>query len=317
MLSRRRLSDPCVLLVLFCLVLAGGATTMSAAEKPSGPGFDPLPGKAVGVLVGDVTAAMARAGRSGPEDAVGFACGNGGYRWVYVPSPADSPDSQSLRLPVGKEGKEYKRFESVELLRRPLLKEKGLDQEFQLVEVEVNGGAGSPGCDTVVLTSIKPLDGTTDYPLRVAAAVSRLKKDFTTLLRDKAKEIETALAREQKKALGEKKPTGPRRKKQEVEVTWLPKDEVLKVEWSQQTTDGLYSTGKGIDKSRSIRPAPRGGPSRSSKGQRFGITFGVDARATWLITKTGERRAPTFAINPIRANVPPPPTAKPLPARSE
>jgi hypothetical protein len=318
MLRARRLAGMSVL-GLFYLALIGGAAPMSAAETTGSAGFESLPAKTVGVLVGDIQAVLARSGRRGLEDAVGFASGKGGYRWVYVASEKGSADSQSLRLPVGKEGSERKLFESVEQLRRPMLKEMGLNPDFQLVEAEVNERAGSPGGNIVVLTGIKALDGTKEYPLSVSVTVSELKKEFAVLLREKEKEIDAAMTREQKKALGDKTPNGKLQKTQEVEVTWLPKDEVLQVVFSQRITDGLYSYGKGIEKSRGMPRRPAGGLGPQTTAQRFGITFGVEARATYQVTKTGESRTstPKFVISAIRSVTPPPSGNKLLPTRKE
>src|SRR5262245_2601628 len=52
--------------------------------------YQPLPGKVVGVLVGDVRAKMAHEGRSGPADAMGLSVAGNSYRWMYVPV-ADDP----------------------------------------------------------------------------------------------------------------------------------------------------------------------------------------------------------------------------------
>jgi len=180
-----------------------------AEEKPSEPSFQALPGKAVGVLVGDAHAVMAREGRKGPDGAVGFARGKGSYRRVYVPASAAGDDCLDIVLKVGMDGKTRKRFPGVELLRQPMLKPQGLDAAFQLVEVEVNEGQGSPASECFVATRITPLDGTKDYPLRVSETIAKLRKEAADQLKARADDIEKALAKQQKDVLGEKKPTGP------------------------------------------------------------------------------------------------------------
>jgi len=280
-----------------------------AADPASSPRFEPLPGKAVGVLVGDPQAR--RTGWTGPEDAAGFACGEGGYRRVYVPCSADSADRVSLFLLVGKDGKERRRFSPIELLRRPLLKERGLDPAFQLVEVVVNEGAGSPDTDTLVASHITPLDGTRDYPLQVAPTVDKLKKRFATLMRKKAGALGTAMDREQRKVIGEKEPTGPRREADSLAVTWLPRSEELRVDLSHTLTASLSSSGKGTRR----LVASRG---KAGNNLPFGTTFGVEARVTYKVSKKGDISAAPLKISPVRTVVPPPPggpqrTRPPLP----
>ena len=43
-------------------------------------------------------------------------------------------------------------------------------------EVTVNDGLGSPPEDSFVATDIKVLDGTPDYPLKVAEVIAAMKK---------------------------------------------------------------------------------------------------------------------------------------------
>src|SRR5947208_1930697 len=46
--------------------------------------FQPLPGKAIGILVGGAHELMNAEGRRGPKEALCFASGDGSYRWIYV-----------------------------------------------------------------------------------------------------------------------------------------------------------------------------------------------------------------------------------------
>jgi len=274
-----------------------------AEEKPSEPSFQALPGKAVGVLVGDAHAVMAREGRKGPDGAVGFARGKGSYRRVYVPASAAGDDCLDIVLKVGMDGKTRKRFPGVELLRQPMLKPQGLDAAFQLVEVEVNEGQGSPASECFVATRITPLDGTKDYPLRVSETIAKLRKEAADQLKARADDIEKALAKQQKDVLGEKKPTGPREESQLTYVTWLPETEKLHVEFRKSITDGLYSYGEGTKKARDF------GTVGPKAGRRFGITFGVEVCATYLISKEGTVKDSPLEIRTVRIVTPPPQAA--------
>src|SRR5262245_30942782 len=150
---------------------------MADAAKP-GPKFGPLPGRVVGLLVGDVRAVIAAEGRTAPDTAVAFARGNDSYRWLYLKTPGD-PDADTLTLPVGPDGKTTKAFDAVRLADAALLKARGVPTPYALVEVEVNGGAGAPaGEEHFVATDLKILDGGREYPLRTAGVVRDLRGRF-------------------------------------------------------------------------------------------------------------------------------------------
>ncbi len=304
-LNIRRLLAVGLAISCFSLLTSAAETADVAKSQPS---FSILPGRAVGVIIGNCRAARTRAGLVGPEDAVGFVSGGGDCRWVYVPSEEKSPDCESLVLSVGKDGRQRKRFPNVELLRQPQLKARGLNPEYQLVEVEVNGGEGSPATDTFVATATKVLDGTPYFPTRLAPAVEKLKGEFAALVRAKADDIEAAMAKERKAALGEEAPTGPRQERDDLAVTWRPDAEAVRIELTRTLSDGLYSKGEGTKLS-----GERGGKTGESKGRPFGITYGVQAKVVYQVKKTGDVSASGLKITPWRSVTPPPPSNKPPP----
>src|SRR5437762_1750368 len=65
--------------------------------------YNPLPGKAIGVLVSDVAGFMSFDGRGGPADAQAFSAANASYRWMYIPDPQKQLVT-GLQVRIGEKG---------------------------------------------------------------------------------------------------------------------------------------------------------------------------------------------------------------------
>ncbi len=268
--------------------IPGGRVNAQAATAE----FPALPGKAVGVLQTLAPAILAAEGRSGPPDALYFASGEGRERWVYVPD-RESPRIGTLSIPVPAPGgtTALERFDHLSLATSGTVRRWDVTRPLALVEVEVNGGKGSPaGADRFVATSIRLLDGTPEYPVKPVEVIAALRARYETALRDPrqealiAREMETA----RRQALGDERPTGPRETEETTRVTWLPDASHLRVEFRTRITDGLYRTGQGT------QPTVKVGPRPST---RYGTAFGVELGTIYEVDRTG-REVSARAIPP-------------------
>ncbi len=195
-----------------------------------------LPGKAVGILL-DGKHVTALDHWSGPADLLVFSVGGHSYRKTYVPT-AENPQITNFSVPVGTEGKR-ETYPALAIASPRSVIPWGVTARYSLVEVEVNGGMGSPAQDCFVATNFKVLDGTKAYPLKVADAIADVQKRYAE--RAAAKDIEKAMADAAKQALGDKSPTGPREKSDLMYVTWLPESATLQVRFRTKLSDGVYT----------------------------------------------------------------------------
>jgi len=150
--------------------------------------YAPVAGKAVGVMVAEGRDIVALDGRSGPPDAITFSAGGNSYRWVYVPTQTSPPLISNLRLPVGDKG-ETQIFPALDMANPRSVTPWSVPATYSLVEADVNGGLGSPAGESFVGTGFKVLDGTKDYPLKVAAVVADLKKQYADHLKAVDKDV--------------------------------------------------------------------------------------------------------------------------------
>lgn len=250
---------------LLFAVAAGGPMATGDDVKPTAPRYEPLPSRAVGVLVWDAELLAAREGRSGPPGAVAFVRGDGSFRWVYLPAPGD-PDADDMTFGIGQDGTAQKVFPKVKLATRDMLKARGLTGPFHLVEVEVNGGAGGPAEEAFAATDLRRLDGTKDYPFKPADLLRDLTGRARAFVKGEKAAVETAMAAARDKVANGRKPTGPEETTEEVLVTWLPKTERLRVEVRSRVTNGFYVAGQGVE-----------GPNKTviRAGTQFGAVGGV------------------------------------------
>jgi hypothetical protein len=223
-------------LLLIGLLVAGLATNSRAAGGEPDKTFqlpvqkfEPLPGKVVGVLASNSQTLLANEGRKGPANAVTFGTGTGSQRWIYLPDQK-KPMIAAMLFPVGPDGKKMQRFNRLNFANAENLKAFGITERFALAEVEVNGGQGSPASQTFVATSIKAVEGTKQYPLKVAEVIDRLQSRFDEWNSGNPYTLETALAR-QRKELGWLKGKETKRNEEKIfYVSWIPSRKVLQVQ---------------------------------------------------------------------------------------
>lgn len=191
--------------------------------------FEPLPGKVVGVLASNNQTLLANEGRKGPADALTLGTGSGSQHWVYLPDQK-KPMIGAMLFPVGKDGKQLQRFNRLDFATVERLKTAGITQPFTLVEVEVNGGRGSPAKSSFVATSIQPVEGTKLYPFHATEVVDRLQERFAKWKLARARSFDAALTA-QRHELGWLKTKDTSRTEEQIfYVTWIPDRKVLQVQ---------------------------------------------------------------------------------------
>ena len=247
------------------LVIQGVVMLEDTSAAQSTPHFDPLPGRAVGLFIRDPRAIMATEGRTGPEGAIAFARGTKSYYWVYATTPKD-PEADDLEFPIGTE-KRAELFRSVRMATaKEVEKRWKLADAIHLVEVEVNGGKGTPAFERFIATAVKDVGGTEGYPLRPVVALKDAQKRYAEHLTAQRPAIQEGMARALRILKRTTKPTGPREESQTLHLTWLPDRERLRIEIRTQVSDGFYQTSKGAD-------GPEGAEGHS--GTQFGVRGGM------------------------------------------
>jgi hypothetical protein len=257
--------------------------------------LQPLPGKVIGVLAQGAQSLLRSEGRQGPADALCLGTGEGSYRWLYVPVKK-RPLIGALNVPVGTEGR-TKRFDSLGMANPQTVKPWGITGPYALVEVEVNGGLGSPSGDAFVATHLRQLDGTKEYPLRVAEVIEQLRRRYETYLREQDAEIQAALIEAQRVALRGRRPTGPREKGEILYVTWLPESQRLRVRFQTRISDGEYQAQTPQEEKR--RPT-------FARDERVGTSFGVELGMAYEVNRTGQvEGSQKLALQAFQKVVPP------------
>jgi hypothetical protein len=202
--------------------------------------------KLIGVLVGDPQPILSLEGRSGPIDELCFSYDGLSYRWTYVPTDDPNPMINNLSVPIGKDKNGGTMiFPKLHMASLKSLQPYGIKTPYCLVEMEVNTGAGSPENDSFAGTSFKILEGTKDYPLQVTKVINDLKKGYAGYVQEQQQKIDDALAKAQKSALKDQKPSGPREKADLMYVTWMTKDNTLQVRFLSRLQDGKYEFVQG------------------------------------------------------------------------
>ncbi len=274
--------------------------------------YQPLPGKVIGVLVSDVAKVMSLDGRGGPPDAMGFSRDGQSYRWMYVPV-AEKPMITGLNVQVGEKGEKTVNYPKLSMANAQTVKQWDVTVPYALVEVEVNDDQGSPAIEGFVATKMKVLDGSDDYPLKVAEVIDTLKKKYKTWQEEEQKTLDAALNDAATKALKDEKATGPRVTNDVMHVTWMPKEQRLRVAFRTTITDGCkaikFSEG-------GARPVPpKGGafppPPPPFRGKvRYGTEFGIEYGRAYEVSKKGDI-VKTLTLTPesFQKVLPPPPAA--------
>ncbi len=252
----------------------------------------PLPGKIIAVLLTDGQPILSTEGRSGPTDQLCIGYNAGSYRWVYVPV-VDNATMQNLRIALP-EGKSQV-FPKLAMASPNTVKQWGVTAPYTLVEVEVNNGSGSPVEDAFVATNMKVLDGSKEFPIKIADVIADLRKEYEKHLTEKSRDIDAAMDDAAKKFLKDAKPTGPRAKNTLMFVTWMAETEHLQVRFLTKITDGAYRYANGIKIEFAPPPLPpappQGGiapPPRLPNGLKYGTEFGIEYGVAFEVNKTGK-----------------------------
>jgi hypothetical protein len=350
MLSRHRWAGGPLLVVLAGLTFAAPAPPPKeeTVKDKDRAGFipknkyEPLPGQAVGVLVANVRDVMANDDRSGPPDALGFSRGGGSYRWVYVPAEGKAILT-GLQVATGEKGGGRKLYPKLNMADPKTVKQWEITMPAAvLVEVEVNDGLGAPADQSFVATKMKVVEGTREFPLKVADTLAAMRKRYEAYLKEQDRAIEEGMTKAQKEALKDQKPTGPREKSELVYLSWLPQTERLVVRFRLRITDGAYQYGGGAAPGPFPLPVPPGPPRKEDKqapapvpetprapppppprgmGARWGTSFGVELGVGYEVSKDGS--VATIEVLPpetFKQVLPPPPgplrfPVDPLPPR--
>jgi hypothetical protein len=314
-----KISKRCLALagLLFLILLAANA---GAVPVPTGSGsvtdrkgYIPyrkhvaLQGKAVGILVSDPQPILAAEGRSGPKNQICFARDGASYRWIYVPVEQNATIG-GLTLPVGDGGEKVK-FDKLSMANLPTLKQWGIDTPYALVEVEVNGGRGSPVSDGFVATKMRRLDGSADFPFKLDDVISDLRKRYDDYLRDQARQLDEGMEKAAAAAIKDKKSTGPRERTDLMFVTWLPEAQRVRVHFRTQVADGDYKYVNGINVELSAPQAvPPKRPGNATvplpNGLRYGKQFGIELGMAYEIGKTGKvEKTMTLALETFQRDL--------------
>lgn len=287
--------------------------------------YQPLPGKTIGLLVSDVAAKMGHEGRGGPADAMGFSADGNSYRWVYVPV-AERPLITNLSLPVGEKGDRRMTFPMLSMASAQTVKQWNITVPYSLIEVEVNSGAAAPATEGFAATKMTRLDGTKDYPLDVAKVIAEARKRYAEWKGEQTQALDTSFAEAQKKAIKDRKPTGPRQTAELFYLTWLPKTQRLSVRFRSTITDGDYKYGGGGFRGRPLPlPPPKDAPARPKAAVafppppprdfpriRYGTSFGIEYGMAFEFDKNGKLvRTLTLPAQAFQKELPPPPALGP------
>jgi hypothetical protein len=284
--------------------------------------YAPVPGKVIGLLVSDVAPKMSHDGRGGPADAMGFSVDNGSYRWVYVPVAGPDAIIQNLQVPVGEKGGRVQVYPLLNMANPKTVKQWNIQVPYALVEMEVNNEQGSPAGESFVGTKMTRLDGTKDYPLNVAETVADLKKRHAEWKKEQKEKLDEALMGAQKKAIADRKPTGPQETQELMYMTWLPESKRMRVAFRTTITDGEYRyVGGGIGRDPIPLPVPPGKPLPQPQGfaafpppppifprVRTGTSFGIEFGVAYEVTASGKiDRIQTLPAEPFVKELPVPP----------
>jgi hypothetical protein len=304
-----------VLALMFLAGAAPGPAVAADAPKPGAEAVDrtqflpnrkyqALAGKAVGVLALGDKALLGAEGRKGPDDVLYFSSGGNSYHWLYLPLK-QRPLIGGLNIKVGSNG-QTQRFDGLGLATPENLKLWDVNRPYTLVEIEVNGGRGSPAGENLVATRIRVLEDTEAFPFKTADVVAHLRKHYESWERTLAPAVEEGLRRQQVKALGDRRPTGPREKSDVFYISWLPESERLQVRWRTQVTDGAYQTTMVKEW---FKPKVHAEWATRQKQVRHGTCFGVEYGLAYEVSAQG-RVQPTQLLTPegFQKEIPPPAT---------
>lgn len=311
-------------LLALTAVLIGAALVQAQDTIKDRKGFFPnrkqvaLKAKEIGILLTDGQPVLSTEGRSGPADQLVFSSNGNSYRWVYVPTTDTPPLISNLQIPVGDKG-EKAVYPALNMANPKSVLPWAITQPYTLVEVDVNTGRGSPAGDSFVGTSFRALDGSNDYPLKVAEVIKKLKTAYNDYYLKNDREFSKALTEHGQKVLNGKAPTGPRERKDLMYVTWLTDSQTMRVHFKTTLTDGAYTITNPGGPIRPIDPPPlklppkkvsaeslvlRVAPPRKDFPIKTGTTFGIEFGLAYVVDKKGEViRTETLAIETITQQI--------------
>ena len=186
----------------------------------------------------------------------------------------------------------------------------GVNAPYALAEVQVNGGHGSPAEESFVATNLKMLDGSPQYPIKVAEAIRELRKRYEADLR-KRQGFADEMDKVRKQALKDRRPTGPLEQTDVFSITWLPDREVLRIEFRTELRNGDYRYARGVeplgqDNPRSDVPPPEKQSPRDP-GIRHGTSYGLETGMIYEVSKDGKiGPGQPLAPRPFVQELPPP-----------
>jgi hypothetical protein len=243
--------------------------------------FDALPGQTRGLLVSGVGAALRAEGRSIPDDAVLFGRDHDSYRTIYVPLP-DS--TETVTLPVPSEERDSQRivrerFQGYALARLALLRPVYENDGFAIVDVEVNGGRGSPaGVDRFAATKIRRVDGSPDGYLFSAAAAMRRAKEICAshgLMKD-VQNLASDLLSTTSGQAPSSKPSTPTL---HMHATWNSQAEQIEAKCIVQATRAEHEAGEGTKSTQG---------NSTGSGRAWGFEATVSTGLLLTISRAGE-----------------------------
>ncbi len=249
-------------------------------------------GTAVGVLLTDGQPILSMEGRSGPPDQLVFSSNGASYRWVYVPT-MENPTITNLQVPVGENGA-VQVYPALTMANPRSVVPWGVSEPYTLVEIQVNSGMGSPRNDSFVASSFKVVEGTKQFPLKVGKVLAEVKQQYADRLKKTEVDIEKAMAAAAKKALGDKKLTGPRERKDLMYVTWMPETEQLRVHFLTKISDGAFTTmmgGGALIRDPELPVPPRAKPRAAPfkpQPYKVGTAFGIEFGVAYVVSKEGK-----------------------------
>lgn len=278
----------------------------------------PLPGKVIAVLLFDAQPVLNLEGRSGPADQLCLAYRGGSYRWVYVPVK-ENPLIGSLNLRVGDKG-ERKRFDNLSMATPATVKQWDIKGKYALVEVEVNGGLGSPAEDAFVATNMRQLDVTKEFPFKLEEVIENLRKQYEQHVKEQFRQVDSAMEKSAGEAIKDRKATGPRERVDVMFITWLPETQRLRVHFRSTIMDGEYKYAGGVNidlggpRTMAVRrpvataASPRAGTSGVPYGLRYGTQFGIEFGTAYEVSKTGKiEKTLTLPIQSFKRDLKEPP----------
>jgi hypothetical protein len=273
---------------------------------------------------------MGHEGRGGPADAMGLSLNGGSYRWIYVPVAArEDAIIFDLQVKAGEKGSLTQRYPLLNMANARSIKQWGIGVPYALVEVEVNGGEGAPADESFAATKMTRLDGTKLYPFNVTESVAELKKRYAEWKNEQKNKLDEAMLDAQKKAIKDRKPTGPRETQELVYMTWLEDSKRLRIHFRTTVTDGEYKfTPGGIERGPFPLPVPprpgkrlppQGGlqpqgfaafppPPPFRERVRYGTSFGIEFGMAYEVSPAGKvDRVLSLPAQPFTKELPPPP----------